>query len=65
MQTTRNGVGRRPRHLPRLTRARIAAIAVGVAATATAGGVVVANAAVPAFPDNVVVFPDRDFDPNA
>jgi hypothetical protein len=61
MQTTRTGTGRRPRHLPRLTRARIAAIAVGVAATATAGGVVVANAAVPAFPDNVVVFPDRDF----
>jgi hypothetical protein len=61
MQTAHTGAGRRPRHLPRLTRARIAAIAVGVAATATAGGVVVANAAVPAFPDNVVVFPDRDF----
>ena len=60
MQTTRMGTGRRPRHLPRLTRARIAVIAVGVAATATVGGVV-ASAAVPTFPDNVVVFPDRDF----
>jgi len=60
MQTTRLGTGRRPRRLPRITRARIAALAVGVAASATVGGVV-ASAAVPAFPDNVVVFPDRDF----
>jgi hypothetical protein len=40
---------------------RVAAtIAAGVGATAAAGAIV-ATAAVPAFPNNVVVFPDRDF----
>jgi hypothetical protein len=48
---------RSPRSLNR--RATIMAVA-GVAAMG-AGGAYVATAAVPAFPENIVVFPDRDF----
>ena len=33
----------------------------GMAASAAAGAAIVADAAVPSFPNNVVVFPDRDF----
>jgi Fn3 domain-containing protein/fibronectin type III domain protein len=41
-------------------RAAVVAVA-GLAATGAAGAAIVADAAVPAFPNNVVVFPDRDF----
>ena len=44
----------------RLTKRAGAAALGGVAALATAGAFV-ASAAVPTFPDNIVVFPDRDF----
>ena len=41
---------------------RVAVTAVaGMAASAAAGSAIIADAAVPAFPNNVVVFPDRDF----
>src|SRR3954470_15919603 len=40
---------------------RVAALLVGGVAAAGASGAIVASAAPPAFPDNVVVFPDRDF----
>jgi Chitobiase/beta-hexosaminidase C-terminal domain/Fibronectin type III domain len=38
----------------------VASVAAGLATTATVGAIV-ASAAVPTFPDNLVVFPDRDF----
>jgi hypothetical protein len=38
----------------------VASVAAGLATTATVGAMV-ASAAVPTFPDNLVVFPDRDF----
>ena len=44
----------------RVTRRFVALAAASLAATATVG-VIVATAAVPTFPDNLVVFPDRDF----
>ena len=53
--TERHGYGRRW-----FNRRVAAALVAGVAATAGAGAIV-ASAAVPAFPDNLVVFPDRDF----
>ncbi len=53
--TERHGYGRRW-----LNRRVAAALLVGVAATAGAGAIV-AGAAVPAFPNNIAVFPDRDF----
>jgi len=41
---------------------RVALTAVaGMAASAAAGAAIVADAAVPSFPNNLVVFPDRDF----
>jgi hypothetical protein len=41
---------------------RVAVTAVaGLAATGAAGSAIIADAAVPSFPNNVVVFPDRDF----
>jgi Fn3 associated/Fibronectin type III domain len=51
----RHGYGRRW-----LNRRVAGALLVGVAATA-AGGAIVAGAAVPVFPNNIAVFPDRDF----
>jgi hypothetical protein len=51
--------GRRARRLIN-RRAAMSAVAGAIAAGATAAGFV-ADAAVPSFPDNVVVFPDRDF----
>ena len=51
--------GRRPGGRSLNRRAAIAAMT-GIAALG-AGGAYVATAAVPSFPDNVVVFPDRDF----
>ena len=50
--------GRRSRR--RVTKAVAVLLGAGLAAMATVG-VIVATAAVPAFPDNLVVFPDRDF----
>jgi hypothetical protein len=50
---------RRGRRLLNKRNAIIAAAT--VAAAGTAGGALVATAAPPAFPDNIVVFPDRDF----
>jgi hypothetical protein len=44
----------------RLSRRVVSILATGVAA-AGAAGAIVADAAPPAFPNNVVVFPDRDF----
>jgi hypothetical protein len=55
---TKPGPGRGRRWLNR--RAALAAVA-GVAATGIAGAAIVADAAVPSFPNNIVVFPDRDF----
>jgi hypothetical protein len=43
-----------------LTKRAIALVLAGLAAMATVG-VIVATAAVPTFPDNLVVFPNRDF----
>ncbi|MEA2385391.1 MAG: hypothetical protein QOH72_5362 [Solirubrobacteraceae bacterium] len=40
---------------------RVVPVLVAGAATVGAAGAIVADAAPPAFPDNVVVFPDRDF----
>jgi hypothetical protein len=48
------------RRVRRRTKAIAAVAGTGLAAMATAG-VIVATAAVPTFPDNLVVFPDRDF----
>jgi hypothetical protein len=44
----------------RLAKPVVASVAAGLATMASVGAFV-ASAAVPAFPDNVVVFPDRDF----
>ena len=44
-----------------LNRRVTATIAVGLSAAGLGGAALVADAAPPAFPDNVVVFPDRDF----
>src|SRR3954471_24570383 len=41
-------------------RAAMAAVA-GLAVSGAAGAAIVADAAVPAFPNNLAVFPDRDF----
>ncbi|MEN3301071.1 fibronectin type III domain-containing protein [Pseudonocardia sp.] len=51
---------RDPRGRRRLNRRVVTALVTGVA-TAGAVGAIVADAAPPAFPDNIVVFPDRDF----
>ena len=50
----KHGLGSRRRN-------RVFAVAVASVMAATGAGAIVAAAAVPAFPDNVVVFPDRDF----
>src|SRR4051794_31226083 len=51
---------RDPRGRRWLNRRVVTTLVTGVAA-AGAAGAIVADAAPPAFPDNVVVFPDRDF----
>jgi hypothetical protein len=51
--------GRRSRRW--LNRRVVATLAVSAAAVGAATAGIVADAAVPAFPDNLVVFPDRDF----
>jgi hypothetical protein len=56
--STATGTGRPDRR--RVARLAAALAGASLAATATVG-VIVATAAVPAFPDNLVVFPDRDF----
>jgi hypothetical protein len=56
--STATGTGRRERRRVK----RLAASLAGASLVATATvGVIVATAAVPTFPDNLVVFPDRDF----
>jgi hypothetical protein len=49
------------RHGRRLLNKRAAALLVGGVAALGAAGAISATAAPPSFPDNVVVFPDRDF----
>src|SRR4029079_955565 len=44
-----------------LNRRMAVAMVAGIAATGATGAAIVAEAAPPAFPNNVVVFPDRDF----
>jgi hypothetical protein len=56
---TKPGLGHRGRRW--LNRRTALAAVAGVAATSIAGAAMVADAAVPSFPDNIVVFPDRDF----
>jgi hypothetical protein len=56
---TKPGLGRRGRRW--LNRRTALAAVASVAATGIAGAAMVADAAVPSFPDNIVVFPDRDF----
>src|SRR5919108_886657 len=45
----------------RINRRLVAGLVAGAAVAAGTTGAIVATAAVPAFPDNIVVFPDRDF----
>jgi Chitobiase/beta-hexosaminidase C-terminal domain/Fibronectin type III domain len=45
----------------RLNRRLALGLVAGAAVAAGTGGAIVATAAVPSFPDNIVVFPDRDF----
>jgi hypothetical protein len=52
---------RDPRGRRWLNRRVTATLVAGLATAGVVGGAIVADAAPPAFPDNVVVFPDRDF----
>jgi hypothetical protein len=52
---------RAPRGSRWLNRRVTASLAVGLTAAGIGGAAIVADAAPPAFPNNVVVFPDRDF----
>jgi hypothetical protein len=61
MSRTRSTAGRLSRHPLRGKRAAAAIVMVGGLAPLATFGAFAASAAVPAFPDNIVVFPDRDF----
>ena len=61
MSSTRRQADRGIRPLFHSKRAKAAMIVVGGLAPLATIGAFAASAAVPAFPDNIVVFPDRDF----